>query len=237
MGLAQNFSAIQERIHGACVRAQRDTASVLLLAVSKGMPPELVSAAVDLGQVFFGENKVQEAKAKIPQCPSRARWHMIGHLQSNKCRDAVQLFETIHGVDSLALAEELNKWADKLGKTMPVLLEVNSGEGTKFGFKPDAALEQLDALNALPRLEIHGLMTMAPWTPEPEQVRPVFRALRELKMRCEQKLGAPLPHLSMGMSGDFEVAIEEGATIVRIGTALFGPRPKPQRPAIVDDGP
>jgi pyridoxal phosphate enzyme (YggS family) len=237
MGLAQNFSAIQERIHGACARAQRDAGSVMLLAVSKGMPPEMVNAAVDLGQNFFGENKVQEAKAKIPQCPSRARWHMIGHLQSNKCRDAVQLFEMIHGVDSLALAQELNKWADKLGKTMPVLLEVNSGEATKFGFKSEEVIEQLGALNALPRLEIHGLMTIAPWKPEPEHVRPVFRALRELKARCEHELGAPLPHLSMGMSGDFEVAIEEGATIVRIGTALFGPRPKPQRPTIADDGP
>jgi PLP dependent protein len=237
MGLGENFSAIRERIHGACTRANRDAGSVTLLAVSKGMPPELVSAAVDLGQLFFGENKVQEARAKIPQCPSRARWHMIGHLQSNKCRDAVQLFEMIHGVDSLALAEELNKWADKLGKTMPVLLEVNSGEATKFGFKPEALMERFDTLNALPRLEIHGLMTIAPWTPDSERVRPVFRALREFKNRCEQKLGAPLPHLSMGMSGDFEVAIEEGATIVRIGTALFGPRPKPQRPAIVEDGP
>jgi pyridoxal phosphate enzyme (YggS family) len=236
MGLAENFSAIQERIHAACARAKRDAGSIMLLAVSKGMPPEMVSAAVDLGQVFFGENKVQEAKAKIPQCPSRARWHMIGHLQSNKCRDAVQLFEMIHGVDSLALAGELNKWADKLGKTMPVLLEVNSGEATKFGFKPEAVIEQFGALNALPRLEIHGLMTIAPWTPEPERVRPVFRALRELKGRCEEQLGAPLPHLSMGMSGDFEIAIEEGATMVRIGTALFGPRGKikPEKLADLD---
>src|SRR6185503_12253216 len=172
MGLAENFSGIQERVRKACARAKRDADSVLLLAVSKGMPPELVSAAVNLGQVFFGENKVQEAKAKIPQCPSRARWHMIGHLQSNKCRDAVQLFEMIQGVDSLLLAQELNKWADKIGKTMPVLLEVNSGEATKFGFKSDAVLENLEALNTLPRLEIHGLMTIAPWTPEPERARP-----------------------------------------------------------------
>jgi|ERR1043166_945968 pyridoxal phosphate enzyme (YggS family) len=237
MGLPENFTGIQQHIHDACARAGREANSVLLLAVSKGMPPELIEQAVQLGQKFFGENKVQEAKAKIPQCSSRARWHMIGHLQSNKCRDAVQLFEMIQSVDSLALAQELNKWADKIGKTMPVLLEVNSGEATKFGFKPEAVLQELEALNALPRLEIHGLMTIAPWTPEPERVRPVFRALAELKARCEHKLGAPLPHLSMGMSGDFEVAIEEGATIVRIGTALFGPRPKPQKPAIVDDGP
>ena len=133
------------------------------------MPPESVRAAVELGQVFFGENKVQEAKAKIPLCPGRARWHFIGHLQSNKCRDAAQLFEMIHGVDSLALAQELNKWADKLGRTLPVLLEVNAGEATKFGYKPEAVLEQLEALNALPRLEIHGLMTIAPWAAEPEK--------------------------------------------------------------------
>lgn len=237
MGFAENFTAIQQRLHAACARAGRAADSVMLLAVSKGMPPEYISAAVDLGQIFFGESKVQEAKAKIPQCPSRARWQMIGHLQSNKCRGAVQLFEMIQSVDSLALAEELNKWADKLGRTLPVLLEVNSGEATKFGFKPDAVLEQLEALNALPRLEINGLMTIAPWAPEPERARPVFRALHELKHRCEQRLGAPLPHLSMGMSGDFEVAIEEGATIVRIGTALFGTRPKPQRPTTSDDGP
>lgn len=237
MGLPENFAAIQQRIAEACARAGRAADSVTLLAVSKGMPPDLVSAAVELGQILFGENKVQEAKAKIPLCPGRARWHMIGHLQSNKCRDAVQLFEMIEGVDSLALAQELNKWAEKIGRRVPILLEVNSGEATKFGFRREALLEQIEALNALPRLEIHGLMTIAPWTPEPEKVRPVFRALRELKLACEEKLGAPLPHLSMGMSGDFEVAIEEGATLVRIGTALFGARPKPQKPAFVEDGP
>jgi PLP dependent protein len=238
MGLAENFTAIQRRITDACARVRREPDSVMLLAVSKGIPPEFIGEAVNLGQVFFGESKVQEAKAKIPQCSSRARWHMIGHLQSNKCRDAVQLFEMVQSVDSLPLAEELNKWADRIGKTIPVLLEVNAaGEATKFGFKPDAVLDQLDALNALPRLELHGLMTIAPWTPEPEKARPAFNRLRDLKVECEQKLGAPLPHLSMGMSGDFEVAIEEGATIVRIGTALFGQRPRPQRPAITDDGP
>ncbi len=237
MGLAENFTAIQQRLHDACARAGRDPKAITLLAVSKGMPPESVRAAVEMGQIFFGESKVQEAKAKIPLCPSRARWHMIGHLQSNKCRDAARLFEMIHGVDSLALGQELNKWADQLGRMLPVLLEVNAGEATKFGYQPEAVLEQLEALNALPRLEIHGLMTIAPWSPEPERARPVFGALRELKARCEQQLGAPLPHLSMGMSDDFEVAIEEGATIVRIGTALFGARPKPLKPEIIDDGP
>ncbi len=237
MGLAENFAAIEERIVTACARAGRARETVTLLAVSKGMPPEYINEAAQLGQIYFGESKVQDAKAKIPLCTSRVRWQMIGHLQSNKCRDAVQLFEMIQSVDSLALAQELNKWADKLGKRMPVLLEVNSGEATKFGFKRDALLEQLDALNALPRLEIHGLMTIAPWTPEPEKVRTVFRAMCELKESCEQRRGAPLAHLSMGMSGDFEIAIEEGATIVRVGTALFGTRPKLPKPAVFDDGP
>lgn len=238
MSLAENFAAIQQRIAQACERSGRDPASVTLLAVSKGMPPELIAEAAQLGQVFFGENKVQEAKAKIALSPSRCRWHMIGHLQSNKCRDAVQLFEMIESVDSLALAHELNKWADKFSKRVPVLLEVNAaGEATKFGLKPDQVVEVCAAVNGLPRLEVHGLMTIAPWTPEPEKVRPAFRRLRELKQACEARLGAPLPHLSMGMSGDFEVAIEEGSTIVRIGTALFGARPKPIRPASVDDAP
>jgi len=230
MGLAENLVSLQQRIEAACRRAGRDPASVTLLAVSKGMPPEVVRAAADVGLSLFGENKVQEAKAKIPLCPGRLRWHMIGHLQSNKCRDAVHLFEMIQAVDSLALAQELDKWASKQARTMPILLEVNlAGESTKFGFNPKQLLADLEAINSLPRLEVHGLMTMAPWTPDPEKARPLFRSLRGLKGQCEEKLGAPLPHLSMGMSGDFEPAIEEGATLVRIGTALFGPRPKVRR--------
>ncbi len=227
MGLAENLLSVRRRIEAACQRAGRDAASIRLLAVSKGMPPEVVREAVDLGLGLFGENKVQEARAKIPLCPSRLHWHMIGHLQSNKCREAVQLFEMIQGVDSLKLARELDHWAGQQGKTMPILLEVNlAGESTKFGFPPDRFLDEVMAINSLPRLEIHGLMTIAPWSPDPGKARPLFRQLRELKTQCEQTLGAPLPHLSMGMSGDFEPAIEEGATLVRIGTALFGPRPK-----------
>jgi len=228
--LAANWAALQQRIAAACARAGRDPASVTVLAVSKGQPPETVAAAAALGLRLFGENRVQEAKAKIPLCPSHLQWHMIGHLQTNKCRDAVQLFQMVHSVDSLRLARELNKWADKLGRSMPILLEVNiAGESTKFGYRPEQLLVELAELNALPRLEIQGLMTMAPWTPEPEKVRPVFRQLRELKQRCEAALGAPLQHLSMGMTNDFEVAIEEGATIVRLGTALFGLRPPAAR--------
>jgi pyridoxal phosphate enzyme (YggS family) len=225
MALAENLSSIQQRIAAACQRAGRDPASVMLMAVSKTHPPETVQEATDLGLVFFGENKVQEAKAKIPQCPGKLRWHFIGHLQSNKARDAVDLFEMIQSVDSLALAQEINKRCEQAGKRMPILLEVNlAGEASKFGYAPERLLAEFNELNALPRLEIHGLMTVPPWKPAAEQVQPFFRQARELKQQCEEILGAPLPHLSMGMSGDFEVAIEEGATIVRIGTALFGER-------------
>ncbi|HCL91277.1 MAG TPA: YggS family pyridoxal phosphate-dependent enzyme [Verrucomicrobiota bacterium] len=227
MDLETNVRAVRQRIEAACARAGRDPNEITLVAVTKGQPPESVCAAAALGLTLFGENKVQEAKAKIPLCPGRARWHMVGHLQTNKCRDAVGLFEMIQSVDSLRLAEELNRRAEQAAKTMPILLEVNAvGEASKFGCRPDQLLADLDRINALPRLEIQGLMTVPPWAIDPEKVRPVFRQMRELKARCEQLLGAPLPHLSMGMTGDFEVAIEEGATLVRIGTALFGARPR-----------
>jgi pyridoxal phosphate enzyme (YggS family) len=225
MDLAANFHSIQQRVAAACTRAQRDPSGVTLLAVTKSQPPDRVCCAMDLGLSLFGENRVQEAKAKISQCPGRLRWHMIGHLQSNKCRDAVFLFEMIQSADSLRLAQAINDCADKAAKTMPVLLEVNvAGESSKFGYRPETLLAELKQINALPKIEVHGLMTVAPWTAEAEKVRPVFRRLRQLKQECENILGAPLPHLSMGMSGDFEVAIEEGATIIRIGSALFGPR-------------
>ena len=225
MSLAENFEIIQRRIRVACERAGRAPDSVAVLAVTKSQPPERVQAAADCGQVLFGENKVQEAKAKIPLCPGKLRWHFIGHLQSNKCRDAVELFEMIQSVDSLSLAQEINRRAEQAGRTMPLLLEVNvAGESSKFGYPPEKLLAELAAINQLPRIEIHGLMTVPPYVTDPEKARPHFRRLRDLKIQCEQKLGAPLPHLSMGMSGDFEVAAEEGATLVRIGTALFGPR-------------
>ncbi|MBI3880991.1 MAG: YggS family pyridoxal phosphate-dependent enzyme [Verrucomicrobia bacterium] len=233
MGLAENLSTLQQRIAAACARAQRPPGSVQLVAVSKNQPPEVVNEAARLGLTLFGENRVQEAKAKIPDCSGRLRWHFIGHLQTNKCREAVELFDMIESVDSLRVAEEVSRRAVAAAKTMPILLQVNvAGESTKFGYEPDRVLAELAALNALPHLELHGLMTIAPYAPEPERARPVFRRLRELKDRCEQALGAPLPHLSMGMSGDFEVAIGEGATLVRVGTALFGPRPRPNGEAL-----
>ena len=236
MDLAANLKAIQNRIEAACARTERDPASVTLLPVSKSQSPDAVRAVAELGLNLFGESKVQEAKVKIPLCPGHLRWHMIGHLQTNKSRDAVHFFEMIQSVDSLELAEEINQRAGQAAKTMPILLEVNiAGEASKFGYPPDRLLKELEQINALKRIEIQGLMTIAPWTPEPEKVRPIFRQLRELKERSEQFLGAPLPHLSMGMSGDFGVAIEEGATIVRIGTALFGPRSQSKKTEASDD--
>jgi len=227
VNLADNLEKVQQRIRAACDRAGRGPDSVTLLAVTKGQPPEMVSAAAKLGLTLFGENKVQEAKAKIPLCPGNLHWHFIGHLQSNKCRDVVELFKMIQSVDSLPLAREINKRAELAARTMPVLLEVNvAGEASKFGYRPEQLLVELEDLNALPRIEIHGLMAVPPWSAEAEKLRPHFRRLRELKEHAEAALGAPLPHLSMGMSGDFEIAIEEGATMVRIGTDLFGPRPK-----------
>jgi len=225
--IAGNLNVIRQRIRAACDRCDREPNSVTLLAVTKGQPPEMVQAAADLGLMLFGENKVQEAKAKIPLCPGRLRWHFIGHLQSNKSRDAVESFEMIQSVDSLPLAQEISKRAGQAARTLPVLLEVNvAGEASKFGYPPERLLAELKEIGALPRIEIHGLMAVPPWSAEPEASRPHFRRLRELKLGCERILGIPLPHLSMGMSGDFEVAIEEGATMVRIGTALFGPRPR-----------
>lgn len=223
--LEERYDMIRRRIVSACERSGRDPRNVTLVAVSKTHPPESVDGLARLGARDFGENKVQEARAKIPLCNGSLRWHGIGHLQTNKVRDAVRLFAMIHAVDSLRLAEEIGKQAVLQSRRMPVLLEVNvAGEGTKFGLKPAEVAEAAVAVNQLSHLELRGLMTMPPYAEDPEASRPFFRRLAELKRDVEQKLGGPLPDLSMGMSGDFAVAIEEGATLVRIGTALFGER-------------
>jgi PLP dependent protein len=188
---------------------------VTLVAVTKTVPPELVDAALDAGITVFGENKIQEAKAKIPLVSSRAHWHFLGHLQTNKAREAVELFDLIHSVDSVKLAGELNKWAERAGKTQPILLEVNvAGEASKFGIRPEDLPATLTQIREFAHLDIQGLMTVPP-TKDP---RPHFRRLRELRD------AAGLRELSMGMSHDFEIAIEQGATIVRIGTGIFGER-------------
>lgn len=221
--ISENIAHVKARIRAAALRAGRAPETVLLVAVSKTCPPEAVQDAVQAGLATFGESRMQEAKAKIPLLSGGLHWHLIGHLQTNKARDAVELFEMVESVDSLRLAGELNKWADRAGRTLAVLLECNvSGESTKFGFKPDELEAAFPALNGLARLEIRGLMTMAPFFKEPENARATFRALRGVRDRLQQRHGIPLPELSMGMTNDFEVAIEEGATIVRIGTAIFG---------------
>lgn len=230
--LAANLENIRHRLAEACQRAGRDPAEVTLLAVSKNQPPERVTEAARLGLTLFGENRVQEARQKIPLCPGHLSWHFIGHLQSNKAREAVGLFGMIEGVDRPEVARELQRQATLQARRVPVLLEVNvAGESSKFGWDPDRLPAALAEWGAFDRLEIHGLMTVAPYATDPERVRPVFRRLRELRDRCADLLGAPLPVLSMGMSGDFSVAVEEGSTLVRLGTALFGPRPRPVRMA------
>jgi PLP dependent protein len=222
---ASRLAQVQQRISLACERVGRDPAGMTLQAVSKFHPAESVNELHQLGVHCFGESRVQEARVKIPQCSGAIEWHLIGHLQSNKCKDAVSLFRMIESVDRLEIAREIQKHADSRGKTMPVLLEVNvAGESSKFGWSPETLLREFLEVNSLDRLEIHGLMTIAPYTAQPERARPWFIKLRQLRDACADLLGAPLPVLSMGMSGDLEVAIEEGATIVRVGTALFGPR-------------
>ena len=197
------------------------------MAVSKTRDPDTIGAVAALGVDTFGENKVQEARAKIPLCSSRLHWHLIGHLQSNKAREAVRLFEMIHSVDSLRLLEMLDRAASEEGRALPVCLEVNvSGERSKFGMPPGAVLDTLRSANALFKVKVVGLMTIPPVAEDPEDARPYFSALRDLRDRVQGQAGVALPELSMGMSHDFEVAIEEGATWIRVGTLLFGPRPK-----------
>lgn len=223
--IVSNLNEIRSRIEQACDRSKRRPDEVSLLAVTKYQSHDRIREAGEVGIRLFGENRVQEAEPKIEACPREYRWHMIGHLQTNKARDAVRLFEMIESVDSLHLAEALSKWAEREGRTLPILAQVNvAQEASKYGYAPSRLKEELAALNALRAVELHGLMTMAPYATNPERVRPVFRRLRELKTELEDLLGAPLPILSMGMSGDFEVAIEEGATLIRLGTVLFGGR-------------
>lgn len=218
---------IHSRIAAAASRSGRDPSGVTLVAVSKTHPAETVREAYDAGQLVFGENRVQELVAKAPLLPAAARWHLIGHLQKNKIRKVLPLTELIHGVDSLELAQDIDRIAAELGLFPKILIEVNvSGEKSKFGFSPDAARAQAAALLALPRVQWEGLMTIAPIVEKPEDARPFFAALRRLRDELAAETRTPLPVLSMGMSGDYETAIEEGATLVRVGTAIFGSRPK-----------
>jgi pyridoxal phosphate enzyme (YggS family) len=213
---------VEQRIANACATAGRARDEVTLLAVSKTKPPEAVREAVDCGLRLFGENKVQESQSKIPMCPSGLEWHLIGHLQRNKAKVAANLFQMIHSVDSLKLLQALDNHANT---TLPVLLQVNiAGEAAKYGFKPEEVAGAIEAANQMAKCEVHGLMLIPPFSPDTEKTRTHFANLRQLRDQLQDKTGTPLPELSMGMSHDLEVAIEEGSTWVRIGTDLFGKR-------------
>jgi len=225
--LQANIDAVRASIEQAALRARRDPADVTLVAVSKTMPVQLVQMAYNLGVTDFGENRVQEALPKIEAFhPRDARWHMIGHVQSNKAKRVAGSFALVQSVDSLRLAEALNQRAGELGMRQPVLLQVNvAGEASKEGISPDEALELARQVIALPSLLVEGLMAIAPLVENPEEARPVFRQLRLLRDHLrEEAPQAAWQHLSMGMTGDYRVAVEEGATIVRVGRAIFGER-------------
>jgi hypothetical protein len=229
--LPDNLTRVQDRMAAAAVRAGRDVSTITLVAVSKTHPVEELLAAFELGVRHFGENRVEEASAKLSAfkqviSDSTVVFHMIGHIQSRKAEDVARLFDRVHSVDSVKLAQRLARFA---AKPLPVLLEVNvSGEESKYGFDGARRAELFDAvemINQLPQLRLDGLMTMAPIVENPEDARPVFRALRELRDEIAVRYPAlTLPHLSRGMTDDFEVAIEEGATLVRVGRAIFGER-------------
>lgn len=224
--IEKNLELIRGRVRTAADRAGRDPDLIRLVAVSKKRSPEAIRNAWDAGQKIFGESRVQEALEKIPLLPAATGWEFIGHLQTNKIRRAMPHFSLFHGVDSPDIARQMDRIAQEEGLFPRVLLEINvAGEASKFGFSPELVRAELDALLALPRLQIVGVMTMAPYDKNPGAARPFFAALRTLRDDLEARAGIPLPEISMGMSGDFEAAIAEGTTIVRIGSAVFDPTP------------
>jgi len=228
-----NLHQVRERIDSAAIRANRDSSSIRIVAVTKSQPAEQVRAAHRAGLWLIGENRVEEAEPKRTAVADLAslEWHMVGHIQSRKAKRVAACFSAVHSVDRLKLAELLDREAELLGHDLQVLLECNvSGEGSKWGWPlaersawPEAAAE-FEKLANLHHLRVGGLMTMAPWAEDPESVRPVFRRLRELRDYLQQVSSRAWPDLSMGMSDDFPVAVEEGATVLRLGRALFGPR-------------
>ncbi|MFT5239644.1 MAG: pyridoxal phosphate enzyme (YggS family) [Candidatus Promineifilaceae bacterium] len=227
--LSERVDVVRERIAQACARSGRDVDTVGLIAVSKKFPADIVHDVHRCGVNVFGESRVQEALQKIPDCPGMIDWHFIGRLQSNKVRPVVSTFCMIHSVDSLALLERVEAIAYDEGPRVDVCLQVNvAGEGSKTGVPPDQAEAIVERAQAFNNARLVGLMTMPPFAPDPEDVRPHFAALRALRDTVEQRCGVSLPDLSMGMSHDFEVAIEEGATWIRVGSAIFGKRVVPR---------
>ena len=226
-GIAARLAEVRVRIAEAEARAGRSPGGVLLVAVSKTVPPAAVAAAVAAGQRVFGENRVQEAVAKAAACGPGPVWHLIGHLQRNKAKEAARLFDVVESLDSSELAGDLDRRAREAGRRLRVLVQVKlGGEATKSGVVPEAAPALIEAAARLPHLDVAGLMTIPPPSPTPEGSRPWFALLRELRERWDGTCcpRGTLRELSMGMSDDYEVAIDEGATIVRVGTAIFGSR-------------
>jgi pyridoxal phosphate enzyme (YggS family) len=223
--IAENFEVVRARIAEAAAKSTRRPDEIELVAISKTHDAETVRTAVDAGQLTFGESKVQEARAKIPLLPSYLRWHLVGHLQKNKIRHALPLFELIHSVDSVDLAQAIERIAQEAGLYPRILLEINvAGEGSKFGFRAEKLPEEIESLLSLKRLSIKGLMCIPPLAQEAEASRKYFVGLRELRDAMQTQFDIDLPHLSMGMTNDYSVAVEEGATMVRVGTAIFGER-------------
>ncbi len=222
--IKENYRHLLERIAESCRRVGRDPGEVKIIAVSKRFPPETINHAVELGIRELGENRIQEAVEKIPQVKGEVNWHFVGHLQSNKVKEAVQYFSLIHSLDRYSLARELDRRARLEEKKVRALVQVDvAGEETKHGLSPQDLKEFVEEVSRWGTIKIEGLMTMAPFVEDPEEVRPFFRQMRKLRDSVK-KPGLELPHLSMGMTNDFTVAVEEGATMVRIGTALFGSR-------------
>ena len=223
--IAQNLERVHAEIAAAAAKAGRAPEDVTLVAISKKQDAEKIHAAEQAGQQLFGESRVQETRGKLPLLSARLRWHFIGTLQKNKIRQALPLFELFHSVDSRALAEDMQRIAEEEGARPRILLQVNvAGEASKHGFAPEELRRELETVLSLGRLTLEGLMTIPPFAPEAEASRRYFAALRELRDASETEFAVKLPQLSMGMSGDFAVAIEEGATLVRVGTAIFGGR-------------
>jgi pyridoxal phosphate enzyme (YggS family) len=230
--IANNLEQVRTRIAESAQRVNRAPEDVLLLAVTKTHPAGTIREAMEAGQIDFAESKLQEARLKIPELPSRLRWHFIGHLQSNKARQVLSLFQVIHSVDSAELLSHLSRISGEEGVYPRVCLQVNvAAEASKFGFEPAQLLRDLDRVLTVDRVQIEGLMTVPPLGPEAESSRRYFVRLRELRDEIERRSGARLPHLSMGMSNDYAVAVEEGATMVRVGTAIFGERRSTSRAA------
>ncbi len=222
---SERVEIVRERVRSACDRAGRETESVKILPVSKRHSPLAVTEIAACGFSIFGESRIQEAEIKIQSCSSTLDWHMIGRLQGNKVKRAVGLFQMLHSIDSLDLLQKVNRACCEQGDRVEVLLQVNvSGEASKAGFDPERVPAVLEGAASLMGIDVVGLMTMAPAAADPEDVRPVFAGLRDYRDRWQDETGFPLEELSMGMSHDYEIAIEEGATWIRVGSALFGKR-------------